>query len=208
MSNSRTGPNLFVFAAPSGAGKTTLVQAVTRNNPGLRFSISYTTREQRRNEADVVDYLFVDKDAFEQLRAEGEMLESATVFDNLYGTSRRQVENHFADGHDVILEIDWQGAQQVRESMPEAITIFILPPSLEELERRLRDRRTDSDAVIARRLSDAVSDMSHWVEFDYVIINDDLDSAVADIEAVLAGQGDACATDNPDLRETVAGILR
>ncbi len=207
MSNSGTGPNLFVFAAPSGAGKTTLVQAVTRNHPGLRFSISYTTREQRRNEADGIDYLFVDKDTFEKLRAEGEMLESATVFDNLYGTSRKQVEQHLAEGHHVILEIDWQGAQQVRESMPEAITIFILPPSLQELEQRLRDRRTDSDAVIERRLSDAVSDMSHWVEFDYVIINDDLDRAVADIEAVMAGQGSASATDNPELRETVARIL-
>ena len=208
MSNSKTGPSLFVIAAPSGAGKTTLVQAVTRNNPELRFSISYTTREQRRNEADGIDYLFVEKEAFEKLRAEGEMLESATVFDNLYGTSRKQVEKHLADGHDVILEIDWQGAQQVRESMPEAISIFILPPSLEELERRLRDRRTDSDTVIERRLRDALSDMSHWIEFDFVIINDDLDRAVADIEAVLAGQGDASATDNPALREAVARITR
>lgn len=197
-----------MFAAPSGAGKTTLVQAVTRNNPDLRFSISYTTREKRSNEAHGVDYLFVDKDAFEALRAEGEMLESATVFDNLYGTSRKQVQEHLADGHDVILEIDWQGAQQVRASMPEAITVFILPPSLEELERRLRDRRTDSDTVIARRLRDALSDMSHWIEFDYVIINDDLDRAVADMEAVLAGRGEALATASPSLREAVSRITR
>ena len=208
MSNSRTGPSLFVFAAPSGAGKTTLVQAVTRNNPDLKFSISYTTREKRRNEAHGVDYLFVDKDQFKQLRGEGEMLESATVFDNLYGTSRKQVEKHLADGFDVLLEIDWQGAQQVRESMPEAITVFILPPSLEELERRLRDRRTDSDEVIARRLRDALSDMSHWIEFDYVIVNDDLDRAVMDIQAVLDGKGEASATDNPALRETLSRITR
>ena len=139
---------LFVIAAPSGAGKTTLVQAITRNNPELRFSISYTTRPQRRNEAHGVDYLFVDVDEFERLRATGEMLESATVFDNLYGTSRTQVEEHLADGRNVILEIDWQGAQQVRESMPECITIFIMPPSHDELVRRLRSRGTDSDAVI------------------------------------------------------------
>ena len=197
---------LFVIAAPSGAGKTTLVQALIRKHPELRFSISYTTRSKRRNEADGVDYLFVDVETFESLRAKGEMLESATVFDNLYGTSRKQVEEHLAEGNNVILEIDWQGAQQVRESMPECISIFILPPSLPELERRLRDRRTDSAAVIERRLRDAVSDMSHWDEFDYVIINDDLDSAVRDIEAVLAGDGGANATSNPALRRRVAAI--
>ena len=215
MSRSRTSNNeharkraarLLVIAAPSGAGKTTLVQAITRNNPDLRFSISYTTRPQRRNEAHGVDYLFVDKDTFESLREEGELLESATVFDNLYGTSRKQVEEHLQAGHHVILEIDWQGARQVRESMPGCITIFVLPPSLEELERRLRDRRTDSQEVIERRLRDAVSDMSHWDEFDYVIINDDLDDAVADVEAVLDGRGDASATSNPALRRAVAAI--
>jgi len=197
---------LFVIAAPSGAGKTTLVQAVTRNNPELRFSISYTTRPQRRNEADGVDYKFVNKETFERLREQGKMLESATVFDNLYGTSREQVEKHLEDGHSVILEIDWQGARQVRESMPESVTIFILPPSHDELVRRLRERRTDSDEVIARRLRDAVSDMSHWNEFDYIIINDDLDRAVADLEAVLSGGGAAFATDNETLRAAVAEI--
>ena len=199
---------LFVIAAPSGAGKTTLVQAITRNNPELRFSISYTTRPQRRNEAHGVDYLFVDVDEFERLRATGEMLESATVFDNLYGTSRTQVEEHLADGHNVILEIDWQGAQQVRESMPECITIFIMPPSHDELVRRLRSRGTDSDAVIERRLRDALSDMAHWEEFDFVVINDNLDQAVADLESVLAGGGEALATGNEALRGAVADILR
>ena len=199
---------LFVIAAPSGAGKTTLVQAITRNNPELRFSISYTTRPQRRNEAHGVDYLFVDVDEFERLRATGEMLESATVFDNLYGTSRTQVEEHLADGRNVILEIDWQGAQQVRESMPECITIFIMPPSHDELVRRLRSRGTDSDAVIERRLRDALSDMAHWEEFDFVVINDNLDQAVADLESVLAGGGEALATGNEALRGAVADILR
>jgi len=197
---------LFVIAAPSGAGKTTLVQAITRNNPDLRFSISYTTRPQRRNEADGVDYVFVDKPKFESLRDQGEMLEFATVFDNLYGTSREQVEQHLQDDHSVILEIDWQGARQVRESMPECVTIFILPPSLDELVRRLTSRGTDSDEVIVRRLRDALSDMSHWDEFGYVVINDDLDTAVADLEAIIAGDGGPLATDNEALRRAIIEI--
>jgi guanylate kinase len=198
---------LFVIAAPSGAGKTTLVHATVMNSPDLRFSISYTTRPQRSNEVDGRDYHFVDTAEFETLRAEGDLLESATVFDNLYGTSRKQVENILADGHNVVLEIDWQGARQVRESMPDCVTIFVLPPSLTELERRLRDRRTDSDDVIERRLRDAVSDMRRWDEFNYVIVNDDLDQAVADLEAVLGGDGVASATENADLRARVVEII-
>jgi guanylate kinase len=197
---------LFVIAAPSGAGKTTLVKALVTKHPELRFSISYTTRPKRRNEADGVDYCFVDAGRFEALRARGELLESATVFDNLYGTSREQVERHLREGHSVVLEIDWQGARQVRKSMPDCVTIFILPPSLEELERRLRDRGTDSDAVIDRRLRDAIGDLSHWEEFDYVIINDDLDRAVADIEAVLSGGSKACSTKNAAHRSAIEAI--
>ena len=198
---------LFVIAAPSGAGKTTLVKALTTRNPELRFSISYTTRPKRRNEADGVDYLFVDKERFDELRAAGALLESAEVFDNFYGTSREQVNEHLANGHHVILEIDWQGAQQVREAMPECVTVFILPPSREELEHRLRSRGTDSDDVIARRLRDSLSDMSHWNEFDYVIFNDDLDEAVADLEAVLAGTNDSCVSNSPSIRNKVREIL-
>ena len=197
---------LFVFAAPSGAGKTTLVHAMVAKHPELRFSISYTTRKPRRNEANGVDYLFVSEEEFMRLRDAGEMLEYAEVFDHFYATSRSQVEKHLADKRNVILEIDWQGARQVRESMPECITVFILPPSVEELERRLRDRRTDAPEVIERRLRDALSDMSHWDEFDYVIINDELDKAVADLEAVLAGQGEACSTTNDALRRAVGRI--
>jgi len=204
---SEKATRLFVIAAPSGAGKTTLVHATVMNSPDLRFSISYTTRPQRSNEVDGRDYHFVDTLAFEALRAEDDLLESATVFDNLYGTSRKQVENILADGHNVVLEIDWQGAQQVRESMPDCVTIFVLPPSLAELERRLRDRRTDSDEVIERRLRDAVSDMGRWDEFDYIIVNDDLDQAVADLEAVLGGDGAASATENADLRARVIEII-
>lgn len=198
---------LFVIAAPSGAGKTTLVQALTRNNPELRFSISYTTRPQRSNEAHGVDYLFVTREEFIKLRDTDRLLESAEVFDNLYGTSREQVERHLGDGHNVILEIDWQGARQVRKSMPGAVSIFILPPSVRELERRLRGRGTDSDDVIERRLRDAVSDMSHWTEFDYVIFNDDLDRALADLEDVFAGRGDRSSTSTPKLRDAVERML-
>lgn len=204
---SKQSGRLFVFAAPSGAGKTTLVHAVVTKHPELRFSISYTTREPRINEANAVDYLFVGEDEFMRLRDAGEMLEYAQVFDNYYATSRSQVEKHLADDRSVVLEIDWQGAQQVRESMPDCVTIFILPPSIEELERRLRDRRTDKPEVIERRLRDARSDMAHWDEFDHVIINDDLDEAIDALEAVLKGDGDASSTDNPTLREAVLRII-
>jgi guanylate kinase len=198
---------LFVIAAPSGAGKTTLVRALVTRHPELHFSISYTTRSKRRNEADGVDYLFVDKDEFERLRDTGALLEYAEVFDNYYGTSHEQVGQHLDAGHNVVLEIDWQGAEQVRKSMPECITIFIMPPSVTELERRLRSRRTDSDRVINRRLRDALSDMSHWGDFDYVVVNDDLESAVAELEAVFAGQGASNATDDEALRLAVKGIF-
>ncbi len=208
MSSNGHSGKLFVFAAPSGAGKTTLVHAVvTKHQEELRFSISYTTREPRTNEANAVDYLFVREEEFMRLRDAGEMLESAQVFDNYYATSRSQVEKHLADNRSVVLEIDWQGAQQVRESMPDCVTIFIFPPSLAELERRLRDRGTDAPEVIERRLRDARSDMTHWVDFDYVIINDNLDAAVIDLEAVLKGEGEASSTGNPKLRETLEHII-
>jgi len=207
MSSNKSG-SLFVFAAPSGAGKTTLVHAVvTKHQEELRFSISYTTREPRTNEANAVDYLFVSEEEFMRLRDAGEMLEYARVFDNYYATSRSQVEKHLAENRSVVLEIDWQGAKQVRESMPDCVTIFIFPPSLAELERRLRDRGTDAPEVIERRLRDARSDMAHWVDFDYVIVNDKLDGAIIDLEAVLKGEGEASSTSNPKLREALEHIL-
>jgi len=198
---------LFVLAAPSGAGKTTLVHTLVRRNPALKFSISYTTRTPRENEQHGRDYFFVTADEFSALQENGELLESACVFDNLYGTSRSQVEQHLHNGDSVLLEIDWQGAQQVRESMPDAVTVFVLPPSVSELERRLRDRKTDSDEVIARRLSDALGDMSHWHDFDYVIINDDLDHAVAELRSVLAGRGVDNRVGNPELDNAVIRLL-
>jgi len=199
--------SLFVIAAPSGAGKTTLVKALVEGNPDLRFSISYTTRAKRKTEEHGRDYFFVTKDEFLKLEQQGELLESAVVFDNLYGTSRSQVEKHLAGGDHVILEIDWQGAQQVRASMPGCVSIFILPPSRAELEKRLRGRRTDSDAVIARRLADAVGDMSHWEEFDYVIVNDELEVAVDELEAILAGNGEENLTSNPKIRARIENMM-
>ncbi len=198
---------LFVFAAPSGAGKTTLVKAMVERNPGLKFSISYTTREKRVTEVEGQDYFFVSEDAFQDLKAKGELLESALVFDNHYGTSRSQVEEHLANGDHVILEIDWQGAQQVRQAKPDCVMIFFLPPSREELERRLRDRKTDTDSVIQRRLDDALSDMSHWQEFDYVIINDDLEHAVTELESVLKGAGHASEAGSEALKARVHQII-
>ncbi|MGB5345547.1 MAG: guanylate kinase [Woeseia sp.] len=196
---------LLVIAAPSGAGKTTLVRELVKRNPDLRFSISYTTRQKRHNEKDGRDYFFVEVTDFYELQKQGELLESALVFDNHYGTSREQVERHLTAGHHVVLEIDWQGARQVREALPDCVSVFILPPSRAELERRLRSRRTDSDAVIERRLRDALSDMSHWDEFDYCIINDELQRAVRELEAVLAGKAPACAREA--MRQQIENIL-
>ena len=200
-------PTLFVIAAPSGAGKTTLVKALVDRNPALKFSISYTTRSQRSTEKDGRDYFFVDNTEFEHLRRDGEMLESAVVFDNQYGTSRLQVEQHLSEGNHVILEIAWQGAQQVRESMPDCVTVFILPPSRLALERRLRGRKTDTDEAIARRLRDALGDMSHWHEFDHVIINDDLSRATTDLESVITGNGADSRAANPEIAAEIKNIL-
>jgi guanylate kinase len=198
---------LFVIAAPSGAGKTTLVKLLLERNPGLEFSISYTTREQRKTEVDGRDYFFVDEKRFIELQQDGELLESALVFGNYYGTGRSQVEQRLRNGKHVILEIDWQGARQVRESMPDCVSIFILPPGRAELERRLRDRRTDSDEVITRRLQEAEGDMTHWDEFDFVIVNEDLNTAVSELEAVVNGKGDANRSSNPELRKTLQSIV-
>lgn len=179
---------LFVIAAPSGAGKTSLVRALMEREPGLQFSVSYTTRARRPNEVHGRDYFFVTRDEFARMAADGGFLEHATVFDNSYGTSKMQVEQSLSRGQDLVLEIDWQGAGQVRTAMPECVTVFILPPSRSELERRLRGRGTDAEDVISRRLRDAASDMSHWREFDYVIVNDDFAKALDDLQQVVAGR--------------------
>ena len=199
--------HLFLVTAPSGAGKTSLVKALLKDHSNLRFSISYTTRPKRPNEEDGRDYHFVDKAEFQRMAAAGEFLEHARVFDNDYGTSQKTVEREMAAGRDVLLEIDWQGAAQVRKLMPEAVSIFILPPSREELERRLRSRATDDEAVIARRLRDAVGDMSHWSEFDYVVVNDDFQRAVDELAAIVTGRGQASRADRPSLKPVVKALL-
>lgn len=198
---------LFVIAAPSGAGKTSLVRALMERRPALRFSISYTTRQQRPTERDGHDYFFVDKPQFERMAAAGEFLEHARVFDNYYGTSRAQVVQLLEQGQDVLLEIDWQGAQQIRRALPECRSIFVLPPSLAALEQRLRNRATDSDEVIARRLRDSIADLSHWNEFDYIVINDDFGRATADLEAIVAGQGEHLRRERAELQPLIAKLL-
>ena len=202
-----TSGHLYVIAAPSGAGKTSLVKALLQLEPSLRFSISYTTRKMRPNEVNGRDYHFISHAEFERMIAAGEFLEHAQVFDNYYGTSRTQVEQILAQGTSVILEIDWQGAQQIRTTLPSCRSIFILPPSRSELERRLRGRGTDEEAVIQRRLRDAVSDMSHWAEFDYVVINDQFETALAELHAIVLGQSSALRADRLALKPVIAGLL-
>jgi guanylate kinase len=197
---------LYVIAAPSGAGKTSLVKAVLERDPSLRVSISHTTRKPRENEVAGDHYHFISVDEFKRLRDAGEFLEHAQVFDNFYGTGRAQVEALRNAGHDVILEIDWQGARQVRAAAPDCHSVFILPPSRATLETRLRNRKTDSPEVIARRLRDSIADMSHYAEFDSVIVNDDFEKAVGQMLQVLRGQ-EGFAADRPEVAALVKELL-
>jgi guanylate kinase len=198
---------LIVLAAPSGAGKTTLVHELLSREPELEFSISYTTRPKRPNETDGEDYFFVTTEEFDAMRDRNVFLEYAEVFDNWYGTSEEYVQSRIDEGHSILLEIDWQGAQQIRDRRDDALTVFIMPPSREELEQRLRGRQTDSEEVIQRRLRDALSDMGHWGEFGFVVINDNLDAAAAQLAAIVNGRGKVSRTDNPELRARVEEIL-
>ena len=178
--------NLFIVAAPSGAGKTTLVRLLLANDPQLGLSISCTTRAPRQGEVDGRDYSFVSVEEFLERVGRGEFIEWAEVHGNYYGTSRRTIEEELAVGHDLVLEIDWQGAQQVRKAFPKAIGVFILPPSLQTLKDRLAGRGTDPADVIARRFAAARDEMRHVDEFDYVIINDDLQQALTNLRSVVA----------------------
>ena len=198
---------LFVIAAPSGAGKTSLVKALLASEPRLRLSVSHTTRKRRPTEEDGREYHFVPVPQFERLVARGEFLEHARVFDNFYGTARRFVEEQLRQGHDVILEIDWQGAQQVRRAMPQCVSIFILPPSRRALAERLARRATDSPEIIARRLRDAAADMSHYREFDYLIVNDDFAQAVSDLRRIVAGRGEDLTSARPELAVLLGELL-
>jgi len=198
---------LFVITAPSGAGKSSLINALLKADPTLKLSISHTTRTRRPTEEDGREYHFLGKADFEALAARGEFLEYARVFDNLYGTSRAFVAARLAAGRDVLLEIDWQGAQQVRRAMPECVSIFILPPSRRALAERLARRATDTAEVIARRLADAAADMSHYAEFDYVVVNDDFEHALADLRRIVRGDAADLAAGREALRPLLAELL-
>ena len=198
---------LFVVSAPSGAGKTSLVKALCERLPEMKVSTSHTTRARRPNEQEGREYFFVTNPEFDRMVAEDAFLEHARVFDNQYGTSKGQLRDKLRAGSDVILEIDWQGARQVRQALPGCRTIFILPPSLEALRQRLNNRRTDSPEVIERRLADAVSDMSHYSEFDYVVVNDDFDRAVGELESIIRGHGEQLSTRRPSLTPVLANLL-
>jgi guanylate kinase len=179
---------LYTISAPSGAGKTSLVQALLERCPSVRVSVSHTTRPARPGEIDGINYHFIDRAAFAAMLEQSAFLEQAEVFGNLYGTSQQWVEDTLTDGLDVILEIDWQGAQQIRRLMPASIGIFILPPSLSCLRERLTGRGQDDSAVIERRLAEARSEMTHYPEADYLIINDDFERALSDLIAITRAQ--------------------
>ena len=179
---------LYIFSAPSGAGKTTLVKALIEATPGLVVSVSHTTRAMRPGEEKGVHYHFIDVPTFNQMVEHDQFLEHAQVFDNFYGTSQAAIEQQLADGQDVILEIDWQGARQVRRRIPGTVGVFILPPSRAELERRLSGRGTDSAEIVARRMRDAVSEMEHYDEYDYLVINDDFQLALADLRSIISSE--------------------
>ncbi len=179
---------LYTISAPSGAGKTSLVAALIEHDSAIRVSVSHTTRPMRLGEQDGINYHFTDKDTFASMLEKNQFLEHATVFDNFYGTSQQWVEDTLDKQQDVILEIDWQGAAQVRKLMPNAVAIFILPPSKQALEQRLTGRGQDSADVIAKRMSEAQNEMSHYVEADYLIVNDDFDTALTELKAVFNAQ--------------------
>ncbi len=197
-----------MIAAPSGAGKTSLVNSLLSARPSLAVSVSHTTRKPRVTEVEGRDYHFVTPAQFHQLIAQNAFLEHAQVFDNFYGTGAAQVRAKLAAGSDVLLEIDWQGARQVRRAMPDSTSIFILPPSRAALEQRLRERRTDSAETIARRLADASADMSHYDEFDYVVVNDQFERAAAELGAILDGGGGELRASRPELKPLIAALVR
>jgi len=199
---------LYIVAAPSGAGKTSLTRALLEREPGIALSVSYTSRPPRPNEVDAVHYHFVSRGLFEEMIRRGEFFEHAVVHGDLKGTARSAVERTLAQGKDVLLEIDWQGARQVREQMQDTVSIFILPPSRAELERRLRSRGADSDAVIRRRLADSRADIAHAREFDYLLVNDDFATALADLHAIVKNRQLRCDTQLDRHAALLADLLR
>ncbi|MCU7934219.1 MAG: guanylate kinase [Candidatus Thiodiazotropha sp. (ex Dulcina madagascariensis)] len=179
---------LYILSAPSGAGKTSLLEALRDRDGALRISVSHTTRPMRPGERDGVHYHFIGREDFLRLVGEGAFLEHAEVFGNYYGTTETEVRTQLEAGHDTVLEIDWQGAQQVRKRFPDAVSIFILPPGPEALRERLSARGQDNEETIRQRMSQAVNEMSHYAEFDYLIINEDFDTAVGELAAIVTAQ--------------------
>jgi guanylate kinase len=197
---------MFVLSSPSGAGKTTLSRLLIERMPGLKMSVSATTRPMRPGEVEGHDYLFVDPSKFEQMATRNELLEWATVFENRYGTPRAPVEAALSAGQDVLFDIDWQGTQQLSEkARGDVVSVFILPPSIPELERRLHSRAQDDYETIHRRMAKAADEMSHWAEYDYVVINHDIDRAFADVTAILAAER-LKRERQPGLSEFVRGL--
>ncbi|MBD3640495.1 MAG: guanylate kinase [Marinobacter sp.] len=206
MSQAGEQGTLFVISAPSGAGKTSLVAQMLKNDAKLGVSISHTTRPMREGEQDGVNYHFVSRDEFESMIARGDFLEHADVFGNYYGTSQVWVRETLARGEDVILEIDWQGAEQVRRLIPECVSIFIVPPSAEALRERLTGRGTDAADVVERRLTEATEECSHALEFDYLVVNDQFDVALADLLAIVRTQRLSMQVQQVRHRELLAGL--
>jgi guanylate kinase len=180
---------MLVLSSPSGAGKTTLARRLLEDEPGVKMSVSYTTRKQRKGEVEGRDYHFVDRETFAGMRDAGEFLEWAVVFDNFYGTRRKPVEQALASGRDVLFDVDWQGAKSLRDEAPnDVVTVFILPPSGKALARRLNERAQDSPEVVEARMRGASNEIQHWHDYDYVVINHELDQALAAIRAILAAE--------------------
>jgi guanylate kinase len=198
---------IFTVSAPSGAGKTSLVNALVGQEPQVALSVSHTTRPPRPGEEDGRDYHFVTPERFQAMVEQGAFLEHAEVFGNYYGTSEAAVEVQLATGHDVILEIDWQGARQIRRLRPDCLSIFVLPPSRDVLEERIRGRGQDGEAVIARRMAAAQSEMSHYAESDYLIVNDDFYRALAELRAVIVAQRVSRKRQEAGLAELIKSLL-
>ena len=199
---------LYIVAAPSGAGKTSLTRALLEHEPNIALSVSYTSRPPRPNEADGVHYHFVSRGVFEEMIRRGEFFEHAVVHGDLKGTARSAVERLLAQGRDVLLEIDWQGARQVRAQRADTVSIFILPPSRAELERRLRARASDSETVIRRRLADSRADIAHAGEFDYLVVNDEFATALGELRAIVAARNLRCAAQTTRHTMLLADLLR
>jgi len=199
---------LYIISAPSGAGKTSLIKKLLQQMQTLSVSVSHTTRSKRKGETEAKDYYFTSVESFQKMIADEDFLEYAQVFDNFYGTSQQSVSNNLQQGIDVILEIDWQGAQQIRKMLPQTQSIFILPPSIEVLQQRLQGRGQDSKETIQRRMDEAVTEMSHYDEFDYLVVNDDFETALGDLKTILFANRLRKARQGQKFAHLLDGLLR